>query len=79
MRVIILGFKMEFVKFNVSYLYFQACTRILSIWAVENLGDLQFTCRDLYPAVKCEIHTIPILMHQMRISIMNIKTGHLEI
>jgi hypothetical protein len=34
-------------------------------WAVETLGDLQPTSRGLDPVVKCKIHMIPMLMHQI--------------
>jgi hypothetical protein len=53
---------------------FQANTEVLSYWAVKTLEDLQFTSRGLDPGVKCKMHAIPILMHQMRISVAYISS-----
>jgi hypothetical protein len=47
---------------------FKQVLKYFSYWAVETLGDLQSTSRDLDPGVKCKTDTIPILMHQVRIS-----------
>jgi hypothetical protein len=43
---------------------------VLSYWTVETLGDLQSTSKglDVLTLSAYRIHTIPILMHQMRIS-----------
>jgi hypothetical protein len=45
----------------------------VSYWAVKTLGDFQ-SSRGIDPGVKCKIHTTPILMHQMHISITYISS-----
>jgi hypothetical protein len=50
-----------------SHPYLEASPEVLSYRAAETLGDLQSISRGLDPGVKCKIHTIPILMGQMRI------------
>jgi hypothetical protein len=44
----------------------------------QTLGDLQSTGRDLDPWVKCENHTISILMHHMHISTIKISSVMLK-
>jgi hypothetical protein len=71
----ICSFRTKSIRFNVfftvkSIVVFQASAVLLSYWAVETLGDLQFTSRGLDQGVKCKtIIQLPILMHQMRFSI----------
>jgi hypothetical protein len=59
-------------------MYFQAGTKVLSYWFVETLRDIQSTSRGHDPVVKYRIHTITILMHQIRISIIHISSVMLK-
>jgi hypothetical protein len=51
-----------------SYSYFKTSTEVISYWAIENLGDSKSTSRGFHPRVQMSNNTIPILMHQIRIS-----------
>jgi hypothetical protein len=54
-------------QFN-SYSYIKASTEVLSNWAVKTYGDQKYTSRGFDPGFKIKTNTLPILMHQMRIS-----------
>jgi hypothetical protein len=61
----------EFMKlffFLDSWIHIHICKQLQKVhsnWAAETLGDLQSTSRGFDAGVKCKMHTISILMHQI--------------